>query len=78
MVDIHIIHHTDKMAAAVTAHQIQGRQIYFYIKELLHQIPVFIYKHADAFKLQICDLFDHMIFSAICIKTSGAIQPNSG
>ena len=62
MVDIHIIHHTDKMAAAVTAHQIQGRQIYFYIKELLHQIPVFIYKHADAFKLQICDLFDHMIF----------------
>ena len=26
------------MAAAVTAHQIHGRQIYFYIKKLLHDL----------------------------------------
>ena len=45
------IHNPDKMSATVISHQIQRRQIHFYIQKMLHQIPVFSQKSADTAKL---------------------------
>lgn len=77
MRDSKLIHNADKMTAAVAPHQIQGRQIHLNIPKPAERCAVFLQEPADTPELQIGDLFNHMIFSAIWIKTSGAIQPSS-
>ena len=61
MPDLIFIHHTDKMTAAVIPHQIQRRQIHFYVQQARHQFPVFLQESADTSELHICNLFNHMI-----------------